>query len=69
MSARLTWFKSSYSDQVGGDCVEIAALPQAIHIRDSKLELRERGPRLNVPPKTWGTFIAELRASSAERPL
>ncbi|MCC9740890.1 DUF397 domain-containing protein [Streptomyces sp. MNU89] len=24
MSARLAWFKSSYSDSEGGDCVEVA---------------------------------------------
>ncbi|RZS44350.1 uncharacterized protein DUF397 [Herbihabitans rhizosphaerae] len=32
----LRWCKSSYSGNDGGDCVEIAALPSAAAIRDSK---------------------------------
>ncbi|QSY51781.1 DUF397 domain-containing protein [Streptomyces griseocarneus] len=54
MRTELTWVKSSYSGTEGGDCVEVAALPRTVHIRDSKLELRGSSPRLNVPPKTWG---------------
>ncbi|MBO0652636.1 DUF397 domain-containing protein [Streptomyces triculaminicus] len=69
MSNKLAWLKSSYSDNVGGNCIEVATLPDVIHVRDSKLELRERGPRLTIPPQTWGRFIAELRASSLEHPL
>lgn len=69
MSHELAWFKSSYSDNVGGDCVEVADGTGAIHVRDSKLELRAYSPRVTIPPKTWGRFIAELRASSLELPL
>ncbi|MFF5496247.1 DUF397 domain-containing protein [Streptomyces aquilus] len=36
MSDQLKWFKSSYSDNEGGDCVEVA-FATAIHVRDSKL--------------------------------
>ncbi|MCX4882706.1 DUF397 domain-containing protein [Streptomyces sp. NBC_00847] len=35
MSSALKWFKSSYSGSEGGQCVEVAASPHAIHIRDS----------------------------------
>ena len=31
-----TWRKSSYSDTQGNDCVEVAALPGGVGIRDSK---------------------------------
>jgi hypothetical protein len=33
--SELTWFKSSYSDTEGGDCVEVAAGMGVVHIRDS----------------------------------
>ncbi|MGJ5759612.1 DUF397 domain-containing protein [Streptomyces galbus] len=36
MSDPLTWGKSSYSDDEGGNCVEVAATPATVHIRDSK---------------------------------
>ncbi|WP_432012425.1 DUF397 domain-containing protein [Streptomyces cucumeris] len=32
----LDWFKSSYSGGGGGNCVEVAIDPAAVHIRDSK---------------------------------
>ncbi|CND64506.1 Domain of uncharacterised function (DUF397) [Mycobacterium tuberculosis] len=32
----ITWRKSSHSDETGGACVELARLPEAIAIRDSK---------------------------------
>ena len=44
------WQKSSYS---GSECVEIAAHPAAIHIRDSK---NPDGPMLTVAPTTWTAF-------------
>ncbi|WP_436792052.1 DUF397 domain-containing protein [Yinghuangia sp. YIM S10712] len=31
------WVKSSYSGSGGGDCVEVAAAPTVMHVRDSKL--------------------------------
>ncbi|MFF8423336.1 DUF397 domain-containing protein [Streptomyces sp. NPDC015680] len=53
MSTALEWFKSSYSGSEGGECVEIAAHPAAIHIRDSK---NPDGPMLTVAPTTWTAF-------------
>ncbi|AWL40776.1 MULTISPECIES: DUF397 domain-containing protein [Streptomyces] len=50
----LTWFKSSYSSSQGGDCVEVAAHPTAVHIRDSKAV---DGPVLTVPPSAWHAFV------------
>ncbi|MGW5292757.1 DUF397 domain-containing protein [Streptomyces bacillaris] len=50
----LHWFKSSYSNGDGGACVEVAAHPAAVHIRDSKVT---DGPVLTVEPAAWGAFV------------
>ncbi|MFF1376134.1 DUF397 domain-containing protein [Streptomyces sp. NPDC058308] len=50
----LTWFKSSYSGSEGGNCLEIAAHPTAIHIRDSK---NPDGPHFSVAPDAWTAFL------------
>jgi hypothetical protein len=58
MSAEaLQWFKSTYSGDEGGQCVEVATCPQAIHIRDSK----NPEPTLRVTPATWTTFTTGLK--------
>lgn len=51
----LQWFKSSYSSDEGGDCVEVATQPTAIHIRDSKTP---SGPQFTVTPDAWAAFVA-----------
>ncbi|WP_406442662.1 DUF397 domain-containing protein [Streptomyces sp. NBC_01613] len=52
----LAWFKSSYSSSSEGDsCVEIAATPATIHVRDSK---HTDGPRLALQPTAWAEFVA-----------
>ncbi|MFJ8546386.1 DUF397 domain-containing protein [Streptomyces sp. NPDC093586] len=58
MSDQLTWIKSSYSDNEGGACVEVA-LALAIHIRDSKSA--PEGPELRVSAPAWSAFIAAVR--------
>ncbi|MEU7292008.1 DUF397 domain-containing protein [Streptomyces exfoliatus] len=50
----LAWFKSSYSGPEGGECVEVAAQPTAVHIRDSK---NPDGPQLAVSPAAWAAFV------------
>ncbi|MFE7749000.1 DUF397 domain-containing protein [Streptomyces sp. NPDC057428] len=55
MSTALEWFKSSYSSEQGGACLEIAAHPSAIHVRDSKTP---EGPTFTVAPATWSAFAA-----------
>ncbi|SCE39751.1 protein of unknown function [Streptomyces sp. AmelKG-A3] len=49
------WFKSSYSSDQGGNCVEVAAHPAAVHIRDSKTA---DGPVLTVRPAAWTAFVS-----------
>lgn len=57
---RLIWRKPSRSgtDQGGGNCVEVAVLPDRVMVRDS---LDPEGPRLSVPAATWRCFVANLR--------
>ncbi|MFF2460653.1 DUF397 domain-containing protein [Streptomyces mirabilis] len=50
----LAWNKSSYSGAEGGDCVEVAACIDAVHVRDSKDTGR---PALTVEPGTWAAFV------------
>jgi hypothetical protein len=57
MSTALQWFKSTYSSSEGGQCVEVAEGPQAIHIRDSK----NPSPTLQVTPTTWTAFTTALK--------
>jgi Domain of unknown function (DUF397) len=53
------WRKSSYSGSNGGDCVEVAVLPDDSRaVRDSK---DPDGPKLLFSPAEWQTFTAALR--------
>ncbi|MFE6063705.1 DUF397 domain-containing protein [Streptomyces sp. NPDC056431] len=57
---RLHWFKSSYSGGDGGECVEIAADPMEIHVRDSK---ERGGPQLAFARDAWAGFVADVGRS------
>jgi hypothetical protein len=57
-ATELAWFKSSYSTSEGGECLEIAARPETILIRDSK---NLTGPTLAVTPTTWTAFLRTVR--------
>ncbi|MEV4878072.1 DUF397 domain-containing protein [Streptomyces cyaneofuscatus] len=52
----LTWVKSSYSTNDGPECVEVAAAPTTIHVRDSK-QLPTGGPLLGFAPTAWADFV------------
>ncbi|MGV9990460.1 DUF397 domain-containing protein [Streptomyces sp. NPDC003374] len=59
--SELAWFKSSYSDGNEGDsCVELAATPAAVHVRDSKYA---DGPRLALAPEAWAAFVPYAAAN------
>ncbi|MEU5085622.1 DUF397 domain-containing protein [Streptomyces sp. NPDC021356] len=63
MSSELAWFKSSYSGSGGGNCVEVAVRPEAVHIRDSK----DTGIRpLVVTPTAWAAFAALAAGASLD---
>ncbi|MEU5833151.1 DUF397 domain-containing protein [Streptomyces diacarni] len=54
-----TWRKSSYSNQDGGECVEVAAnIPALVPVRDSKTP---DGPHLAFETAAWATFVSALR--------
>jgi hypothetical protein len=57
-TGELAWFKSSYSGTSGGDCVEVAIAPEAVHVRDSK-DTARRG--VSVSKASWDAFAAHLR--------
>ncbi|WP_327188461.1 DUF397 domain-containing protein [Streptomyces xinghaiensis] len=50
----LTWHKSSYSGSNGGQCVEVAVGPGAVHVRDSK---DRTGAVLAVAADEWSAFV------------
>ncbi|MVO86405.1 DUF397 domain-containing protein [Streptomyces sp. p1417] len=53
------WFKSSYSDDEGQACLEIAEAPAVVHIRDSKTP---EAPHLTVTCTAWTAFLAHRQA-------
>ncbi|MFI6699143.1 DUF397 domain-containing protein [Streptomyces sp. NPDC050509] len=62
MNTTLEWFKSSYSTDEGGACLEVAyqrpkhsprGEESAVHIRDSK---NPTGPILTLAPAAWAAF-------------
>ncbi|OKK04729.1 hypothetical protein AMK26_15610 [Streptomyces sp. CB03234] len=56
------WFKSSYSGGGGGECVEVAAAPGTVHVRDSK---RLGGPVVTVGREAWAGFVGLASGSQA----
>ena len=54
-SPELAWHKSSYSSNEGGECVEVAAGPGTVHVRDSK---DQQGPQLTFRADEWAAFVS-----------
>ncbi|AXL89963.1 DUF397 domain-containing protein [Streptomyces sp. CB09001] len=55
----VTWRKSSYSNQDGGNCVEVApGVPSLVPVRDSKDPAR--GALLFAAP-AWAAFVGGVR--------
>ena len=59
--SKATWRKASQSGENGGDCVELAALPGTVAVRDSK---DPGGPVLLLPR---ATLREAVRAASDGR--
>ncbi|PVD03337.1 DUF397 domain-containing protein [Streptomyces sp. CS147] len=54
------WRSSSYSNQEGGDCVQVAdGFPGVVPVRDSK---NPTGPALVVPAAAWSAFVEAVAA-------
>nr|BFE30382.1 hypothetical protein GCM10010200_026330 [Actinomadura rugatobispora] len=54
----INWRKSSHSGPTGGECVELASMPRAIAIRDSK---DPDGPVLALDRSDFGAFLARVK--------
>lgn len=54
------WRTSSYSGSGGGQCAEVATVPGAVLVRDSK---DPDGPRLAFSPQAWEAFAGRVKAS------
>ncbi|TDC60322.1 DUF397 domain-containing protein [Actinomadura sp. GC306] len=54
----LSWKKSSHSDNLGGNCVELASLAGGVGVRDSK---NPDGPRLHLAPATFRALLTVLK--------
>ncbi|MFI8856873.1 DUF397 domain-containing protein [Streptomyces prasinus] len=56
------WFRSSYSNGAGGECVECAYSADGTLIRDSK---RAEGPVVRVRAGAWRAFVGSLARNPA----
>ncbi|MEV0424947.1 DUF397 domain-containing protein [Micromonospora sp. NPDC049836] len=59
-----TWFKSSKSGPNCDNCVEVAYVPGAVGVRDSK---DKTGPALVFAPGDWHAFVAGARSGGLVR--
>lgn len=57
----ITWRKSSYSGNSGGQCVEVGAAARVIAIRDGK---DPRGPMLAFGRQDWQRFTDRMKAGA-----
>jgi hypothetical protein len=65
--ADVSWFKSSYSNDQGGACVEGARLDDgSLALRDSK---HPHGPACIFPNATWAAFTAAVKAGQFGRTI
>jgi hypothetical protein len=61
----LRWFTSSYSGGNEATCVEVAFLPGAVAVRDTK---DRTVPAHRYPAGSWAEFLAGVRAREFGRP-
>ena len=57
----ITWRKSSYSGNSGGNCVEVGSAAHLIAVRDSK---DPNGTRLAFGREAWQAFAARVKADA-----
>ena len=57
--SRAVWYKSTFSNGSGGDCVEVATnLPDIVAVRDSK---DCEGPNLTISDRSWSAFVQGIK--------
>lgn len=61
----LQWRTSSFSDDNGGQCVEVAFDGDAVLVRDTKQQ--GRGPVLAFTRREWAAFLAGARDGEFNR--
>jgi hypothetical protein len=62
---KLTWVKSSHSGGSGGNCVEVAALPDGRRaVRDSK---DAGGPVLVFGSSEWAAFLSGVKEGRLDK--
>ncbi|MER6400873.1 Scr1 family TA system antitoxin-like transcriptional regulator [Kitasatospora sp. NPDC001603] len=61
----ISWRKSSYSGNNGGNCIEVAVGHPSLLVRDSK---DPEGPVLSFPSTTWQSFIDAVRTDTFPTP-
>lgn len=54
----VTWHKARRSNDQGGECVELGALPEGVGVRDSK---DPEGPRLVLDPAAFRALLTDLK--------
>ncbi len=52
------WRKSTRSGSQGGNCVEVAILPRATKLRDSK---NPHGGTIDLTPQAWQIFLDSVK--------
>ncbi len=68
----LSWRTSSYSTSIGGDCVEVAAAPRTVAVRDSKDPQRPATARTPERPELasnrqgWRAFTRPVKAVTSD---
>jgi hypothetical protein len=60
----VVWRKASYSNTQGGNCVEVADLPDGMAVRDSK---DPSGPMLQFTLAEWQAFVAGIKDGEFDR--
>ncbi|MFJ4880180.1 DUF397 domain-containing protein [Streptomyces sp. NPDC088745] len=56
-ASRSDWFKSSYSEGSGNNCVEVRLSPNVIEVRDSK---DTTVPSVRTSSASWTAFLARI---------
>jgi hypothetical protein len=59
------WFTSSFSGGNGENCVEVAFLPDAVAVRDTKDRAQ---PSHRHSPSSWADFLTAVRTGEFNRP-
>jgi hypothetical protein len=60
-SGAVSWRKSSYSGNNGGNCLEAGSVPGTVLVRDTK---DRHGPVLSLSEDTWRAFADRVKSET-----